>query len=551
MSQANIENKKRKVGELAEEVSCPYLDTIQRSFLDFDHEHSCSVSLQGGMHIYGCLVCGKFFRGRGKATPAYTHSVEESHFVFVHLTKGTFHCLPDDYEIKDPSVSDIRAALHPTFNISDIHQVDSNTNLSRDLFGRKYLPGFVGLNNHNKTDCINAVVQALTHVAPIRDYFLSIKHDASQTEEWTASQKAGKKKNHTTNRSAIQVTEAFGELVRKMWSKERFKSTVDPHILVQSIIVASKKRFRVGVQAEAGELIAWLLHQLHVGTKRFGSSIVHKTFQGSVRVTVKEARKIDAQPNVEEDDDRVGSGDEEDVHAGAKDSKDAHKKVVIEETTKDTNFLQLTLDIPEKPLFRDDAGGLVIPQEPMVNVLKKFDGKTLTDSVSRSGSTQRKRYSLLKLSDYLILHLDRFKSNNYSREKNPTIVAFPVKNLDLHEYVFGGERPVLPTEEQIRSMSVKEIKDALRSFGKEDIYKGAMEKDELVEATINFLCRELPDLLADKYDLVANITHQSPADVGREEKVDPLQEGSYKCHVQHSATRQWYEIQDLHVQEIM
>ena len=65
------------------------------------------------------------------------------------------------------------------------------------------------------------------------------------------------------------------------------------------------------------------------------------------------------------------------------------------------------------------------------------------------------------------------------------------------------------------------------------------------------LVRDLPDLLADKYDLVANITHENPADVGREEKVDPLQEGSYKCHVIHRATSQWYEIQDLHVQEIM
>merc|ERR1719491_928931 len=90
--------------------SCPYLDTITRTLLDFDFEHSCSVSLQSGPHIYGCLVCGKFFRGRGKHTPAYTHSVDEGHAVFVHLSQGTFHCLPDDYLIQDPSLSDISAA---------------------------------------------------------------------------------------------------------------------------------------------------------------------------------------------------------------------------------------------------------------------------------------------------------------------------------------------------------------------------------------------------------------------------------------------------------
>ena len=72
-----------------------------------------------------------------------------------------------------------------------------------------------------------------------------------------------------------------------------------------------------------------------------------------------------------------------------------------------------------------------------------------------------------------------------------------------------------------------------------------------MDAAVDFCCKSLPNLLADKYDLVANITHDSPADVGREGKHDPLQEGSYKCHVQHKASNQWYEIQDLHVQETM
>jgi len=83
------------------------------------------------------------------------------------------------------------------------------------------------------------------------------------------------------------------------------------------------------------------------------------------------------------------------------------------------------------------------------------------------------------------------------------------------------------------------------------LLKGSVEKSELVQQTVDFVAKSLPDLLTDKYDLVANITHESPADVGREGQHDPLQDGSYKCHVQHRGTKQWYEIQDLHVQEIM
>jgi U4/U6.U5 tri-snRNP-associated protein 2 len=100
-------------------------------------------------------------------------------------------------------------------------------------------------------------------------------------------------------------------------------------------------------------------------------------------------------------------------------------------------------------------------------------------------------------------------------------------------------------------LQVKELKDLLSRYGRGDVARNAIEKKELVESAVDFVTKSLPELLADKYDLVANITHESPADVGREGKSDPLQEGSYKCHVQHKASNQWYEMQDLHVQEIM
>ena len=41
---------------------CPYLDTINRTVLDFDFEKLCSVSLTR-INVYACLVCGKYFQG--------------------------------------------------------------------------------------------------------------------------------------------------------------------------------------------------------------------------------------------------------------------------------------------------------------------------------------------------------------------------------------------------------------------------------------------------------------------------------------------------------
>jgi U4/U6.U5 tri-snRNP-associated protein 2 len=528
-------------------VACPYLDTIQRSILDFDFEPSCSVSLETGPHVYGCLVCGKYFRGKGQHTPAYTHSVDEGHFVYIHLNKGTFHCLPDDYEIKDSSLTDVSAALHPTYTEDEIKKIDFNTGLARDLFGRRYLPGFIGLNNLNKTDYISSTIQALAHVRPLRDYFLRLSH----RDTFVVSTNDARKKKHKKSKKEKpphrmpDLVQCFGELIRKMWSNKRFKSTVDPHMLIQAISRASKKKFQVGHQSEVGEFMAWFLNQLHIGlggTRKSGSSIIYRTFQGKLEVTTRQRKQ-----NFEIEEEKEKMTNQNDPEPVEKSTAP-----IFEENIMETTFLQLTLDIPEKPLFRDDDGGLVIPQEPLVSVMKKFDGISFSEAINKSGMTQRKRYRLLKLPPYLILHLARFKTNNYSREKNPTIVAFPVKNLDLSSYTFPkGGKQTPPTEEKVRLMTVKELQALLKKYGREDITAHAVEKPDLVDAACDFVCKSLPDLLADKYDLVANITHNSPADVGREGKHDPLQEGSYKCHIEHKSSNQWFETQDLHVEETM
>ena len=77
---------------------CPYLDTINRQVLDFDFEKLCSVSLSR-INVYACLVCGKYFQGRGTNTLAYTHSVSDGHHVYLNLHTLKFYCLPDNYEI--------------------------------------------------------------------------------------------------------------------------------------------------------------------------------------------------------------------------------------------------------------------------------------------------------------------------------------------------------------------------------------------------------------------------------------------------------------------
>jgi len=78
---------------------CPYLDTVDRTVLDFDFEKVCSVTLSN-VNVYACLVCGKYFQGpflvfphfksplsagKGPHTPAYAHALSTGHHVFMHL----------------------------------------------------------------------------------------------------------------------------------------------------------------------------------------------------------------------------------------------------------------------------------------------------------------------------------------------------------------------------------------------------------------------------------------------------------------------------------
>ena len=311
---------------------CPFLDTINRMVLDFDFEKACSVTGHN-FNVYACLVCGKYFQGRGKHTQAYTHALQEGHHVYMNLGDGRTYCLPDGYEVVDSSLSDIQNMLAPAFKPETVSTLDTIPVYSRGVDGSDYMPGLIGLNNIKNTDYVNVVVQSLARVPPIRDFFLLPE-------------------NYAHVRSPL-VAE-FGALVRKVWSPYNFKGQVSPHELLQAIMHASSNKFKIGTQADPMDFLAWLLNALHTalgGTRKPGSSIIHGALQGLVQVTTRK------QNETEED-----AGD-----------------------VKQLPFLYLTVDVPSAPLFKDALERNIIPQVPLVALLTKFDGST--EQVSSSSST--------------------------------------------------------------------------------------------------------------------------------------------------------------------
>jgi len=147
-------------------------------------------------------------------------------------------------------------------------------------------------------------------------------------------------------------------------------------------------------------------------------------------------------------------------------------------------FLYLSIELPPPPLFKEDGEKNIIPQIPLFTVLQKFDGQTEQDLPVKN---ETKKYVLTRLPRYLIVHLKRFTKNNWFTEKNPTIVNFPIKNLQMREY------------STITSVNAPT-----------------------------------------KYNLVANLCHEGSFD-----------KGSYKAHVQNRGNDQWYEIQDLTARDTM
>ena len=65
------------------------------------------------LNNHTCILKVQFFvnTGRGRHSHAYTHSVQLYHHVFLNLSSLEFYCLPDNYQIIDSSLEDIKVCI--------------------------------------------------------------------------------------------------------------------------------------------------------------------------------------------------------------------------------------------------------------------------------------------------------------------------------------------------------------------------------------------------------------------------------------------------------
>ncbi|KAI4198675.1 MAG: hypothetical protein LQ348_001995 [Seirophora lacunosa] len=431
-----------------------YLDTINRSVLDFDFEKLCSISLSN-INVYACLVCGKYYQGRGPKSHAYFHALEIGHHVYVNMQTKKVYVLPEGYEVKSKSLEDIRFVVDPKLPKEEVFMLDKVAKDAWDLAGKKYRPGFVGMNNIKENDYFNVIIQALAHTPPLRNFFML--EDLSST-------------------ASSELATRFSVLVRKIWNTRAFKTHVSPHELIQQVSRQSNKRFDLLHQSDPVDFLSWFLNNMHLalgGSKtKPGTSIIHRVFQGKLKM---ESQRITA---------KADAGDRLRFEEAAE---------VIAETTR---YLMLTLDLPAAPLFQDELDRNIIPQVPLAAILAKYDGVQAQEHLS-----MRKRYRLLHpLPPFLLFHIKRFSRNKFVAERNPTIVTFPVRSLDMAPYV--------------------EPNPAAHPVG-EPIW----------------------------YDLVANVTHEAVRT--RDDSVEGEAERKvWRVQMRDRARDEWLQVQDLFVERV-
>jgi len=402
-----------------------YLDTINRKLLDFDFEKLCSVTLSN-INVYACLVCGKYFQGRGPKSQAYFHALDEDHHVYINMATKKVYVLPEGYEVISKSLDDIKFVVDPRLSKAEVACLDKETKMSWDLSNREYIPGFVGMNNIKANDYFNVVIQALAHVIPLRNYFML--EDLS---------------------TRPQLAQRFSTLVRKIWNPRAFKTHVSPHELLQEIALRSSKRFTLSDQSDPVDFLSWFLNNLHlaVGGSRTkpGSSIVQKVFQGTVKV---ESQEITA---------RADAGDRLRF-------EDAAVKTEV------NKFLILNLDLPAAPLFQDELEKNIIPQVPLTTILNKYNGIQPQEKMKN-----RVRYRLVHpLPPYLLFHIKRFSKNKFVSERNPTIVTFPVKSLDMSPYVEPNPKEYPPGEPVYYDLVANVVHEAVKK--KDDSVEGEQDR---------------------------------------------------------------------------
>ncbi|KAG7353025.1 ubiquitin carboxyl-terminal hydrolase [Nitzschia inconspicua] len=276
--------------------------------------------------------------------------------------------------------------------------------------------GVIGLKNLGNTCFLNSSLQCLSATIPLTDYFLGYDYRSEINKD-----------NFLGTGGKLVV--AYAELMKEMWLGS--KSVVEP-VSFKKQLGTFSPQFSGYHQHDAQEMIAFLLDGIH-----------------------EDLNRVKDRPYVE-DKDCDGTRDEEDAIENWKNYLRRNKSLIVDmfqgqirNTCKCLKcghinirfepFMYLSLPISNSCKSLDDCVDLYLQEESLTGVDQYYCEKCKTHV---DGT---KKQDLWMLPPVLIVHLKRFKYNDYGKvgSKNEAAIKYPIIGWDLKSHV-KSSRGVYP-----------------------------------------------------------------------------------------------------------
>ncbi|CCH59869.1 hypothetical protein TBLA_0C00530 [Henningerozyma blattae CBS 6284] len=375
------------------------LDTINIKLLDFDFDKVCCIS-SSSINVYCCLTCGKYLQGRLENTPAFIHSLNFNHRLFINFQTLKIYILPDNTLFHDEGtisvINEIRHLISPTFEEEEISTFPKRC---LSLNKKEYLTGFVNLNSTSDTSYITTIVLAFAHITPIRDYFLLKKDDVGDILK------------------SPNLENKLGLLIRKIWSPQLAKPHISPNELIDYLNIHQKSNNESTPSQQTVPLknpttfLLTLIHQLSKTSNNL-KTILFENLQGKIDIKSSSTvtKNIIDQPVDDE----------------------SKKKIKAKNKIVHTPFWLLKLELPSMPILKKGLKADDIPRVKLGTLLSKYNGTVST----HAAGNQLRSLKLKSLPNYLIIQYDRFKNNLHVngikngfsvRNRNQTLIDYPMK----------------------------------------------------------------------------------------------------------------------------
>jgi ubiquitin carboxyl-terminal hydrolase 8 len=276
--------------------------------------------------------------------------------------------------------------------------------------------GVIGLKNLGNTCFLNSSLQCLSATIPLTDYFLGYDYRSEINKD-----------NFLGTGGKLVV--AYAELMKEMWLGS--KSVVEP-VSFKKQLGTFSPQFSGYHQHDAQELLAFLLDGIH-----------------------EDLNRVKERPYVE-DKDCDGTRDEEDAIENWKNYLTRNKSLIVDmfqgqirNTCKCLKcghvnirfepFMYLSLPMSKSCKSLDDCIDLYLQEESLTGNDQYYCEKCKTHV---DGT---KKQDLWMLPPVLIVHLKRFKYNDYGKvgSKNEAAINYPITGWDLKTHV-KSSRGVYP-----------------------------------------------------------------------------------------------------------